>query len=83
SGSAGPTANTHTAGLKSSDLWVPPGIDGVSPLSVRSRHGRLSEKPPRETEVLHRKSPESRILQKKLGNPFRSQAADLCNMLFL
>ena len=36
-----------------------------------------------ETEVLHRKSPESRILQKKLGNPFRSQAVDLCNMLFL
>ena len=34
----------RTAGLKSSDLWVPPGIDGVSPLTVRSRHGRLSEK---------------------------------------
>lgn len=73
----------RTAGLKSSDLWVPPGIDGVSPLSAHGRHGRLSEKPPRETEVLHRKSPESRILQKKLGNPFRSQAAALCNMLFL
>jgi hypothetical protein len=45
--------------------------------------GGYPKKPPCETEVLHRKSPESRILQKKLGNPFRSQAAALCNMLFL
>jgi len=45
--------------------------------------GGCPKKPPCETEVLHRKNPESRILQKKLGNPFRSQAADLCDMLFL
>jgi len=45
--------------------------------------GGYPKKPPCETEVLHRKNPESRILQKKLGNPFRSQAAALCNMLFL
>ena len=76
----GPTANTHTAGLKSSGLWVPPGIDGLSPLTDM---GGYPKKPPSETEVLHRKSPENRILQKELGNPLGSQAAALCNMLFL
>ena len=63
---------------------------GYRPVSTACRRcqrtvgmGGYPKKPPCETEVLHRKSPESRILQKKLGNPFRSQAADLCNMLFL
>jgi len=45
--------------------------------------GGYPKKPPSETEVPHRKSPENRILQKELGNPLGSQAAALCNMLFL
>lgn len=80
---AGSTARAPTAGLKSSGLWVPPGIDGVSPLTDMGGMGGDPEEPTRETEVLHRKSPENRILQKELGNPLGSQAAALCNMLFL
>lgn len=80
---AGPTANAHTAGLKLSGLWVPPGIDGVSPPTDMVGMGGYPKKPPSETEVLHRKSPENRILQKELGNPLGSQTAALCNVLFL
>ena len=71
----------HQRGVHRPDCQRSPPANAGGRLA--GRQGRLSEKPPCETEVLHRKSPESRILQKKLGNLFRGQAAALCNMLFL
>lgn len=58
------------------------GYDGVSPLTDTVGMGGDPEEPTRKTEVLRRKSPESRILQKELDIPSGSQAAALCNMLF-